>query len=46
LTTIKGNQVKKDAFVKASYKAEFAGELDEITGTCVIGAECLGLKLY
>jgi len=46
LTLLKGNQVKRDAYIKASYKSEYDGQVDDIAGVCVIGAECLGLKLY
>ena len=46
LTPIKGNQVKRDPYIKASYKPEYEGQVDDIAGVCVIGAECLGLKLY
>jgi len=46
LKVIKGTDVRKDAFVKASYTPQFDGQLDEITGVCKIGVECLGLKLY
>jgi hypothetical protein len=44
--SLKGKDVKKDAFVQASYSAEFEGQVDEIAGVCKIGAECLGLKIY
>jgi len=40
------SDVKRDPFVKAAYSAEFDGQLDEISGVCKIGMECLGLKIH
>ncbi len=46
LKIIKGTDIRRDAFVKASYSPQFDGQVDEISGVCKIGVECLGLKLY
>ncbi len=46
LTVIKGGNVVKDAFVKASYSSEYTGQIDEISQVCKIGVESLGLKLH
>lgn len=41
---IKG-EVRRDSFVKAAYSREFDGQIDDISGVCKIGMECLGLKI-
>lgn len=46
LKVIKGGEVKRDSFVKAAYSPQFDGQLDEISGVCKIGMECLGLKMH
>jgi hypothetical protein len=46
LKVIKASEAKRDAFVKAAYSPQFDGKIDEISGVCKIGMECLGLKIH